>query len=58
MERLGLQRAALFNWQKSGRATLNVYKEVANANREVAGSQHYTGYKRERRAVSAGNRKR
>lgn len=28
MERLGLQRAALFNWQKSARATLEVYKEV------------------------------
>lgn len=51
MERLGLQRAALFSWQKSGRATLKVYKEVAE-------SQHYTSDKRERRAVSAGNRKR
>ncbi len=28
MERLGLQRAASFNWQKSARATLEVYKEI------------------------------
>lgn len=36
MERLGLQRATLFNWQKSARATLDVYKEVAA---EHGGSQ-------------------
>jgi len=28
MERLGLQRAAHFSWQKSARATLRVYEEV------------------------------
>jgi glycosyltransferase involved in cell wall biosynthesis len=28
MERLGLQRAAHFSWQKSARATLEVYEEV------------------------------
>jgi glycosyltransferase involved in cell wall biosynthesis len=28
MERLGLQRAAAFTWQKSARATLEVYREV------------------------------
>ena len=28
-ERLGLQRAAHFSWRKSARATLDIYKEVA-----------------------------
>ena len=28
MERLGVQRASLFTWQKSARATLDVYREV------------------------------
>jgi glycosyltransferase involved in cell wall biosynthesis len=28
MERLGVQRAAYFSWQKSARATLEVYREV------------------------------
>jgi glycosyltransferase involved in cell wall biosynthesis len=28
MERLGLQRAAAFSWQKSAHATLDVYKEI------------------------------
>ena len=28
-ERLGVQRAAHFNWRKSARATLDIYKEVA-----------------------------
>lgn len=28
LERLGLQRAALFTWQKSARATLDVYREI------------------------------
>ena len=31
MERLGLQRAAQFTWQKSAKATLEVYREVAGA---------------------------
>jgi glycosyltransferase involved in cell wall biosynthesis len=31
MERLGLQRAATFTWQKSARATLEVYSEVVEA---------------------------
>jgi glycosyltransferase involved in cell wall biosynthesis len=30
-ERLGLQRAAHFSWRKSARATLDIYKEVAEA---------------------------
>ncbi len=30
-ERLGLQRAAYFSWRKSARATLDIYKEVAEA---------------------------
>ncbi|MGD1070474.1 MAG: glycosyltransferase family 1 protein [Bryobacteraceae bacterium] len=36
MERLGLQRAAQFSWQKSARATLRVYEEVV-AERMVRG---------------------
>jgi len=55
LERLGLQRASLFTWQKSARATLDVYQNVY---KEVADSRHYTGDKRERRPVSVGNRKR
>jgi glycosyltransferase involved in cell wall biosynthesis len=31
MERLGLQRASLFSWQKSAQTTLDVYCEVAEA---------------------------
>ena len=31
MERLGLQRAASFTWQKSACATLAVYKEIVGA---------------------------
>jgi glycosyltransferase involved in cell wall biosynthesis len=34
MERLGLQRAALFSWQKAAQATLDVYCEVAESNRK------------------------
>ncbi len=30
MERLGLQRATLFNWQKTAERTLQVYHEVAS----------------------------
>jgi glycosyltransferase involved in cell wall biosynthesis len=39
LERLGLQRAATFTWQKSARATLDVYREIAGvkAYREIAG---------------------
>ncbi|MES1261562.1 MAG: glycosyltransferase family 1 protein [Acidobacteriota bacterium] len=33
MERLGLQRAAAFSWQKSARATLDVYAEVVGEHR-------------------------
>ena len=33
MERLGVQRAAQFSWQKSARATLDVYKEVVEERR-------------------------
>ncbi len=32
-ERLGLQRAATFSWQKSARATLDVYREVVEERR-------------------------
>jgi len=35
MERLGLQRAAAFTWQKSARATLEVYREVVETQSEV-----------------------
>jgi glycosyltransferase involved in cell wall biosynthesis len=31
LERLGLQRAAHFSWQKSARATLDVYREIVDA---------------------------
>jgi glycosyltransferase involved in cell wall biosynthesis len=31
LERLGTQRAALFSWEKSARATLEVYREVVTA---------------------------
>jgi glycosyltransferase involved in cell wall biosynthesis len=34
MERLGLQRAASFTWQKSACATLAVYKEIVGAQRK------------------------
>jgi glycosyltransferase involved in cell wall biosynthesis len=33
MERLGLQRASAFSWQRSARATLDVYRQVARAPR-------------------------
>jgi glycosyltransferase involved in cell wall biosynthesis len=33
LERLGTQRAALFSWEKSARATLEVYREVVIATR-------------------------
>lgn len=46
MERLGLQRAAAFTWQKSARATLEVYREVVSAPRHDAA------------AVAAGHKKR
>jgi glycosyltransferase involved in cell wall biosynthesis len=58
MERLGLQRAALFTWQKSARATLDVYKAVYKEASKEAGSRPSTSDRRERRPVSAGNRKR
>jgi hypothetical protein len=35
MERLGVQRAAHFSWQKSARATLDVYAEVVNEHSSV-----------------------
>jgi glycosyltransferase involved in cell wall biosynthesis len=35
MERLGLQRAAQFTWQKSARATLDVYAEVVRERRSM-----------------------
>jgi glycosyltransferase involved in cell wall biosynthesis len=35
MERLGLQRAAGFTWQKSARATLDVYREVVGASQPI-----------------------
>lgn len=33
LERLGLQRAALFSWQKTAQATLDVYRQVAGGQR-------------------------
>jgi glycosyltransferase involved in cell wall biosynthesis len=39
MERLGVQRAAVFSWQKSARTTLDVYAEVVGE-RTVATPQH------------------
>ena len=33
MERLGLQRAAHFSWQKTAQRTLEVFHEVAESNR-------------------------
>jgi glycosyltransferase involved in cell wall biosynthesis len=47
MERLGVQRAAQFSWQKSARATLDVYKEVVQ---EIRGT-------RTRSAVAAGGQR-
>jgi glycosyltransferase involved in cell wall biosynthesis len=35
-ERLGSQRAALFNWSRAAQETLNVYYEVAGATKRVA----------------------
>ena len=41
MERLGLQRAAAFSWQKSARATLDVYAEiVGERQRNPSPSEH------------------
>jgi glycosyltransferase involved in cell wall biosynthesis len=37
MERLGLQRAAQFSWQKSARETLSVYREVVEERRGRTG---------------------
>jgi len=56
MERLGLQRAAMFTWRKSARATLDVYKEVVENAR--AGSGRGITRKRARPGVAAGLRKR
>jgi len=36
MERLGLQRAANFNWQKTANAIMDVFREVAHENRSTA----------------------
>jgi glycosyltransferase involved in cell wall biosynthesis len=36
MERLGLQRAANFSWQKTANAILDVFREVAHPSRSVA----------------------
>ena len=46
MERLGLQRAALFNWQKTAERTLEVYREVA---------EHYRPARREARWPPSAN---
>jgi len=37
MERLGLQRAALFSWRATAEQTLEVYREVAERSRATAG---------------------
>jgi glycosyltransferase involved in cell wall biosynthesis len=36
MERLGLQRAAHFSWQKNANRTIEVFREVAEGPRAVA----------------------
>ena len=36
MERLGQQRASLYNWERTARKTLDVYYEVAGAPERVA----------------------
>jgi len=38
MERLGLQRAAQFSWQKAAQQTMEIYYEVANLSRRGARS--------------------
>jgi hypothetical protein len=48
-ERLGIQRAGLFNWNRSALATLEVYREVTKAKRTPARAGH--------RAVVAGKGK-
>ncbi len=40
MERLGLQRAAHFSWQKNAQLTLDVYREVAEGRRAAIGAAH------------------
>ena len=51
LERLGIQRAAFFSWEKSARATLEVYKEIVAA---AGGTQ----MKPARTTVAAGQSKR
>jgi glycosyltransferase involved in cell wall biosynthesis len=53
MERLGLQRAAMFTWKKSARATLDVYREVVESARGRGATP-----KRARPGVAAGVRRR
>ena len=36
LERLGTQRAALFSWQSSARATLDIYRDVMEEQRGVS----------------------
>ena len=48
-ERLGLQRAGLFNWNRSALATLEVYRQVVNARTPTTAAV--------RSAAAAGNRK-
>jgi glycosyltransferase involved in cell wall biosynthesis len=40
MERLGLQRAAYFSWQKSAQRTLDVFREVAEGSRSASKIAH------------------
>ena len=49
-ERLGLQRAGLFNWNRSAQATLEVYRQVVNASTPTTTAAV-------RSAAAAGNRK-
>ena len=59
LERLGLQRAALFTWKKSARATLDVYREVVQeTGRETGKETGGTERRRARAALAAGQRKR
>jgi len=42
MERLGLQRAAMFSWRETARKTLDVYHEVAGRERDAAAARRVT----------------
>lgn len=45
MERLGLQRATLFNWQKTAQQTLQVYREVAESHQAAGPMKSAPAYR-------------